>query len=115
VPNVYETLMLKRIHTLLRPAAYRYRLGMKILALCRPRPAVDRDQIAPHAAGEMAALRSLKAAGTLLEAYSPGGPGAVLIFDGERPAVEAAVASLPLMHAGLIDAELIELHPFDGF
>ena len=63
----------------------------------------------------MAALRSLKAAGTLLEAYSPGGPGAVLIFDGRRPAIEAAVASLPLMHAGLIDAELIELHPFAGF
>jgi hypothetical protein len=95
--------------------AYRYRLGMKVLVLCRPRPGVDRDQIAPHAADEMAALRSLKAAGTLLEAYSPGGPGAVLIFDGERPAVEAAVASLPLMHAGLIDAELIELHPFAGF
>jgi hypothetical protein len=63
----------------------------------------------------MAALRSLKAAGTLREAYSPGGPGAVLIFDGEPPAVEAAVASLPLVDAGLIDAELIELHPFAGF
>ena len=88
---------------------------MKVLVLCRPRPGVDRDQIAPHAPSEMAALRALKAAGTLLEAYSPGGPGAVLIFDGERPAVEATVASLPLIHAGLIDAELIELHPFAGF
>ena len=89
--------------------------GMKVLVLCRPRLGVDREQIAPHAAGEMAALRSLKAAGILLEAYSPGGPGAVLIFDGERPAVEAAVASLPLMEAGLIDAEMIEMHPFTGF
>lgn len=83
--------------------------------LCRPRPGVDREQIAPHAVGEMAALRSLKAAGTLVEAYSPGGPGAVLIFDGERSAVEAAVASLPLVDACLIDAELVELHPFAGF
>jgi hypothetical protein len=33
----------------------------------------------------------------------------VLSFDGERPAVVAAVASLPLMHAGLIEADLIEL------
>jgi hypothetical protein len=88
---------------------------MKVLVLCRTRPGVDRDQIAPHTAAEMGALRSLKAAGTLLEAYSPGGPGAVLIFDGERPVVEAAVASLPLIDAGLIDAELIELHPFAGF
>jgi hypothetical protein len=94
---------------------YRYRFGMKVLVLCRNRAGVDRDQIAPHAAGEMTALRSLKAAGILLEAYSPGGPGAVLIFDGERPAVQAAVAALPLLHAGLVDAELIELHPFAGF
>jgi hypothetical protein len=39
----------------------------------------------------------------------------VLIFDAERSSVEAAVASLPLMHAGLIDAELIELHPSAGY
>ena len=88
---------------------------MKVLVLCRPRAGVDRDQIAPHTADEMAALRSLQAAGALREAYSPGGPGAVLIFDGERPAVEGAIASLPLIQAGLIDAELIELHPFPGF
>ena len=88
---------------------------MKVLVLCRPRAGVDRDQIAPHTADEMAALRSLQAAGALQEAYSPGGPGAVLIFDGERPAVEGAIASLPLIQAGLIDAELIELHPFPGF
>ena len=88
---------------------------MKALVLCRPRPGVDRDQIAPHAAGEMAALRPLKAEGTLLEAYSPDGPSALLIFDGERPVVEAAVACLLLVHAGLIDAELIELHPFARF
>jgi hypothetical protein len=87
---------------------------MKVLVLCRPRPGVDRDQIAPHAASEMVALRALKSAGTLREAYSPGGPGAVLIFNGERSAVEAEVASLPLMHAGLIDVELIELRPFAG-
>jgi hypothetical protein len=88
---------------------------MKVLVLCRPRPGVDRDQIAPHTADEMAALQSLRAAGSLREAYSPGGPGAVLIFDGERPTVEGAIASLPLMQAGLIDAELIELHAFPGF
>jgi len=45
--------------------------------------------------------------------YSPGGPGAVLVL--EAPAAhdaEAAVASLPLVASGIIEFELIELHPF---
>jgi hypothetical protein len=87
---------------------------VKFLVLCRPRPGVDRSQIAPHAGEEMAALRSLRADGGLREAYSPGGPGAVLIFDSERASVELAVASLPLMRAVLIEAEIIELQPFPG-
>ena len=57
---------------------------MRFLVVCRARPGVTREQIAPHGPEEMAALHSLKAAGGLLEAYSPGGPGAVLIFEGER-------------------------------
>ena len=59
-------------------------------------------------------LRSLKAAGTLLEAYSPGGPGAILIFEAEPSSVQQALASLPLVQGGLIDTEIIELHPFAG-
>ena len=88
---------------------------MRFLVLCRPRPGVTREQIAPHGPDEMAALQALKAGGGLLEAYSPGGPGAVLIFAGERPSVDAALASLPLVEAELIEAEVIELHPFPGF
>jgi hypothetical protein len=85
---------------------------MKQLVLCCPRAGVDRAQIGARAAEEMAALRALKAAGALLEAYSPGGPGAVLTFQGERSSVERALASLPLVQGNLIDAEIIELHPF---
>ena len=34
--------------------------------------------------------------GALLDAYSPGGPGAVLIFDSDPAEVDEFVASLPL-------------------
>ena len=85
---------------------------MRILVICRPRPGVTRDDIAPHAAAELAELARLRAEGLLAEAWSPGGPGAVLIFEAEREAVTAAVAALPLRAAGLIGAEIIELHPF---
>lgn len=36
-------------------------------------------------------LRELWDRGLLLEAYSPGGPGAVLIFDGDRHDVDLAL------------------------
>ncbi len=62
----------------------------------------------------MAALRQLKAEGTLVEAYSPGGPGAVLIFEGDREAVEAVVSVLPLVMAKLVDTEIIDLQPLPG-
>lgn len=62
----------------------------------------------------MAALRQLNAEGTLVEAYSPGGPGAVLIFEGDREAVEAVVSVLPLVMAKLVDTEIIDLQPLPG-
>jgi hypothetical protein len=62
----------------------------------------------------MAALKRLREQGVLLAAYSPGGPGAILMFDDARGAVEGAIASLPLARAGLIDTEVIGLHPFPG-
>lgn len=61
---------------------------------------------------KMPALQQLQADGSLIEAYSPGGPGAILIFEADRATVEAAVASLPLAQAGIINTEIIELHPF---
>jgi hypothetical protein len=62
----------------------------------------------------MAALRQLKAEGTLVEAYSPGGPGGVLMFEADRDAVEAVVGVLPLVMAKLIDTEIIALQPLAG-
>jgi hypothetical protein len=87
---------------------------VKVLVICAPRPGVQPGDIAAHAAAEMAALKELQADGTLTGAYSPGGPGAVLIFEAGRPAVETALAGLPMVLDGLIDTEIIELHPFPG-
>lgn len=87
---------------------------MKALVICTPRPGVTPAEIAPHAPAEMAALAQLHTDGILAEAYSPGGPGAILIFQAERHDVDAAVASLPLAAAGMIDIQIIELHPFPG-
>jgi len=87
---------------------------MKTLVICRPRPGVLPADIARHAPAEMAGLAALKADGLLVEAYSPGGPGAILVFQASRPEAEDALAALPLVAAELIEAEIIELHPFPG-
>ena len=87
---------------------------MKTLVICRPRPGVTVTDIAGHRAREMAALRQLRAEGTLAEAYSPGAPGAVLIFDAGKEAIEGVVSALPLVIAKLIDTEIIELQPLPG-
>jgi hypothetical protein len=87
---------------------------MKTLVVCRPRPGVTSSDIAGHRAAEMAALRQLKAEETLVEAYSPGGPGAILMFEADREAVEAVVSVLPLVMAKLIDTEIITLQPLPG-
>jgi hypothetical protein len=87
---------------------------VKVLVICSPRPGVAPGQIVAHVPAEMVALRQLKSDGRLLEAYSPGGPGAILIFDDEPAAVGSAVAALPLAREGLIETQIIELHPLDG-
>lgn len=85
---------------------------MSILVICRPRDGVEPPtEIAPRAGEEMEALRALRDGGLLVEAYSPGGPGAVLIFDGARDEVERALQTLPLLRDRVIEAELTELHP----
>ncbi|HEY8044306.1 MAG TPA: hypothetical protein VIF35_08585 [Streptosporangiaceae bacterium] len=87
---------------------------MKTLVICRPRPGATVTDIAAHRAAEMAALRQLRAEGTLAEAYSPGGPGAVLIFAADKGAVEGVVSALPLVLAKLIDTEIMALQPLPG-
>jgi hypothetical protein len=67
----------------------------------------------PYLRAETAALQNLRASGVLLEAFSPGGPGAVPVLDAAGADAARDVASaLPLHQAKLIGAEIIELHPF---
>lgn len=87
-------------------------VAMKFLVICRPRPGITPAEMAGHGAAEMGALAQLKADGILEEAYSPGGPGAILIFQAAREEVTRALAALPLMVAEMIDAEIIGLNPF---
>jgi hypothetical protein len=88
---------------------------VKVLVICRPRAGVDPAREIAPGAEEMAAVERLRGSGSLLEAYSPGGPGAVLIFGGAHIPVDEALAALPLAEHGLIDTEIINLHPFPGF
>ncbi len=51
--------------------------------------------------------------GFVREMYSPGGPGAILVV--EAPTGDealAGLASLPLVANGLVDFDVVELHPF---
>ena len=90
---------------------------MKLLAIGRPRAGVDvRGEVTRHAREEMRALWQLYGSGVVREMYTPGRPGAVLVLEtATRQDAEAALASLPLVTAGLIEFELIELRPFAAF
>ena len=54
---------------------------MQFLVICRRVPDGDTDAFARLVADEGAVLRKLQANGILTEAWSPGGPGAVLMLD----------------------------------
>jgi hypothetical protein len=86
---------------------------IKILVLCRPAAGVDpATAFPPHLPAERDALRELRERGVLTEAYSPGGPGAILILTVPDLAAAHAIAQeLPLAAAALIDVELIPLQP----
>jgi hypothetical protein len=87
---------------------------MKVLAVCRPTSRMGSGDLLAHLAEEAKMLENWRDAGMLLEAYSPGGPGAVLIFDlVDIQQAQALVENLPLCEAGLVEAELIGLHPLE--
>ena len=69
------------------------------------------DRFSALVPDEAADLRRLKSEGVLVEAWSPGGPGAVLIFDVAYESDAAGILTrLPLSVAGLLDFELTPLH-----
>ena len=87
---------------------------MKVLAICRLRPGANPAAMRAHIHDEAKMLETWRDAGTLVDAYSPGGPGALLVL--ELPGVEHAetlLATLPLCEAGLIETEVFGLHPLE--
>ena len=87
---------------------------MRCLVICRPAAGGDQDEFKRLVPAETAALREEKARGALVQAWSPGRPGAVLLLEvPDEPAAARLVAQLPLVQAALISTEIIPLHPFD--
>ncbi len=84
---------------------------MKFLIVCRPRKNAPMDRFAALVPGEAEELRRLKSEGILVEAWSPGGPGAVLIIEAPSESeAQGIVSQLPLGVAGLIEIDLTPLH-----
>jgi hypothetical protein len=70
--------------------------------------------MSPHIAEEAETLDEWRSQGVLVEAYSPGGPGAILVL--EAPGVSEAaslVDGLTLCQAGLIQTEVLGLYPLE--
>lgn len=93
---------------------------MQFLSLSRRRV----DQFPPEAfTGEIAVregqrVRELYAAGILRQVWKRGDlPGAAIVWEAaDEAAVRAAIDSLPLAHAGMLEVlALVPLEPYPGF
>jgi muconolactone delta-isomerase len=83
---------------------------VKVLAICSPSAGADMSRFARLLPEEGRALRELKASGTVLEAWSPGRPGAILILSADDISqAEDMMRHLPLAKAGLLTFELTPL------
>jgi Muconolactone delta-isomerase len=90
---------------------------MRVLALGRDTVAADDPRFPELRAVEARAVWELCQAGLLREVYFRADrPDAVLVFEvADVAAARAAVDTLPLVAAGLIDFELVPLRPYPGF
>jgi len=92
---------------------------MKILALERPGRRAQAAQPLPDSllADEARAAWRLRQEDVLREAYFRADRReAVLVLEcADAAAARAALSSLPLVHAGLIEFEIVPLVPYDGF
>ena len=87
---------------------------MQFLVICRRVADGDVDAFKRLIADEGAVLRKLQVNGVLTDAWSPGGPGAVLMLElPDQAAAEQITSEFPLAAAGLITTEMIPLHPLN--
>ncbi len=91
--------------------------GMKILALESEVPGSTDEQFAPHLAAEAMRAWELHQEGVIRELYFRGDRDeAVLVLECHSLAeARAALATLPLVRAGLIAFELVPLCAYPGF
>ncbi len=89
---------------------------MKVIALEVETPGSTAEQFQPHLRAEARRVWELYQAGTLREIYfRQDWPGAVLILEcAGADEARAALATLPLVQAGLIAFEIIPLRPYPG-
>jgi hypothetical protein len=90
---------------------------MKILALEREVPGLTSDDFAPHLKAEAERAWALYQEGVIRELYFRADRSeAVLVLEcASLEEARAALGSLPLVRAGLIDFDLIPLRPYPGF
>ena len=90
---------------------------MKILALEQEAPGHTSDDFAPHLKAEAERVWTLHQEGVIRELYFRADRSeAVLVLEcANLDGARAALDSLPLVQAGLIDFELIPLRPYPGF
>jgi muconolactone delta-isomerase len=90
---------------------------MQFLAVMRLKPDTDRARLTALGKPEAAKAWEMVAAGVLRSLHFIKGPaGAVLLFEANAQSqVEAQVAQLPLVEAGLATVEILPLVPFTGW
>jgi hypothetical protein len=90
---------------------------MKILALERETPGHTGEDFVPHLKAEAKRVWALHQEGVIRELYFRADRSeAILVLEcADLEKARAALGSLPLVRAGLIDFELIPLRPYPGF
>jgi hypothetical protein len=87
---------------------------MKILVLLNTTPAANPESIKPLAVPENKMAWELYKTGMIREMYFRGdSKGAVLVLESpDLASAEATMKKLPMVEAGLLEAQLIVLNPF---
>jgi len=90
---------------------------VKILALEKETPGATGEDFGPHAKAEAARVWELHQMGVVRELYfRQDRPEAVLILEcADAQEADQALATLPMVKAGLITFEIIPLVPYPGF
>jgi hypothetical protein len=87
---------------------------MKVLAIIEVEPGGNIDRLRQELPHEIRESWALFASGILREAYATATPSRVVfVLEAENASgAEAHLRALPLVAAGLLRVELVELHPF---